>query len=835
MHLTVIVLTALLGALLAPPPPVTTWLDAPTRAGSTSGAAPEAIDDSVLLAARRVLTDPGDLPRLQVKVGKKTTDLPLQRTHVSMEVSGFTARVEVTQTWRNPLDKPIEAVYVFPLPENSAVDDMKIRVGDRLIEAEIQRRDDARRTYEDAKRDGHTAALLEQERPNVFTQSIANMEPGKDIEVVIRYVQDLTWDAGEVEVVFPMVVGPRFIPGAKGGKQGTGWSRDTDAVPDASRVTPPIVGAGFRSGNDISIEVVIAPGLPVADLEVPTHDVELAEVDGAMIVQLAPHERLPNRDFVLRFRTDAPTPTAAVYAHRVKRGGFFQLIVQPPATTEVLAPREVIFVIDVSGSMSGLPLAMAKDAARQAISRLRPVDTFNVVTFAGQTGRVFEASRPANAGNVRLGLGFVDAAMAGGGTYLATAVTDALSAKKADVERGRDRVVVFLTDGYVGNEAQILAQIEGLVRGFKARGLTARAFGFGTGSSVNRMLMDGIGKAGNGATVYLTSREDPSRAVAALYRMIDRPVLSGISIDWGGLAVADVEPAALPDLVASRPLVIHGRYLEPGAATVTLHATSQGTPISLPIQVDLAASEERNGSLETLWARARVESLDRLLWGGHDAGVVEQITALGLDYRLVTAYTSFVAVDRSKRVGDGTTRTITQPGDAPEGVNLSTAMPVAGVFTMKAAEGAALMGHGSGGMGFRGTGAGGGGAVGYGRIVGMGKGGGRVAKAPAVKVASAVVSGSADRETVQRQIRRHTGAIRAVYERSLQSNPALKGKIVVRITIDKDGSVSEVRVESDTLGDEETTKGLVAVIKKIVFPKQGGIVVVTYPFVFSPE
>ena len=877
MSQTIFALTALLGALQAVAPadagaeaaravvtltcgtssgaaPAT--LDAPTAARDMG--TPAAVDDAVMLAARRVLTDPGDLPRLQVKVGDKTMELPLQRTHVAMEISGFTARVEVTQTWRNPLDKPIEAVYVFPLPENSAVDDMKIRVGDRLIEAEIQKRDDARRTYEEAKRDGHTAALLEQERPNVFTQSIANMEPGKDIEVIVRYVQDLTWDAGEVEVVFPMVVGPRFIPGAPGGKSGTGWSRDTDTVPDASRITPPIVGGGFRTGNDISIEVLIAPGLPVADLDVPTHDVELSQVDGAMIVQLAQRDSLPNRDFVLRFRTDAPTPTGAVYAHRTGRGGFFQLVVQPPATDEALSPREVVFVIDVSGSMGGIPLGMAKDAAREAIRQLRPVDTFNVITFAGQTARAFEASRPANTGNVREALGFVDAAMAGGGTYLASAVTDALSAKKSDIQRGRDRTVVFLTDGYVGNEAQILAQVESLVTGFKARGLTARAFGFGVGSSVNRMLMDGIGKAGQGATVYLTTREDPARAVGALYRMIDRPILTDVTIDWGGLKVADVEPAVLPDLVSSRPLVVHGRYLEPGVGTVTLHGTAQGRPVELPVQVDLAASEERNGSLETLWARARVDALDRLLWGGENLEVVEKITALGLDYRLVTAYTSFVAVDRSKKVGDGVTRTVVQPTEAPEGVDTRMAAPAAATVSnvMGGTAGGFVVGHGAGGLGLQGTGQGGGGTTGYGRIHGMGsvdtgagKGGGKSThsgKSAAVKqakkvapkvvmTASVSVSGYTDSKGIRVAMRKRAGAFRHCYERQLQRKPELQGKIALRITLEKDGSVRDVTIDSDSVGDDELTECLIRIIKRIAFPEQSGVVVFTYPLVFSPE
>jgi Ca-activated chloride channel family protein len=810
---------------------------------------PEGVDEQVLRAARGVLTDPGDLPELQVLVDGTKRKLPLQHTGVSIEVSGFVARVEVTQRWKNPLTKPIEAVYVFPLPENSAVDDMKIRVGDRLIESEIQRRAKARETYEQAKREGYTAALLEQERPNIFTQSIANMAPGEDIEVVIRYVQDLTYDSGEYELVFPMVVGPRFIPGTPTGQGGTGWSPDTTSVPDASRITPPIVGAGRRSGHDISIEVVIDPGLPVIDLDVPTHQVDVVESDGAMVVSLAKGDSLPNRDFVLRFRADAPEPHGALYAHKQGKSGTFSLVVQPPAldVDALLGRREVLFVIDVSGSMSGTPLGMAKDAARESIRRLRPVDTFNVITFAGQTARAFEGARPANNSNVLEALRFVDDALAGGGTYLANAVNDALSPA---VQDGRDRTVVFLTDGYVGNEAEILSKIEGFVTAHGKAGRKARAFGLGVGSSVNRYLMDGIGKAGRGSTVYLTTREDPARAVDGIYRMIDHPILTDVKVEWGGLDVRDVEPAVLPDLVASRPLVLHGRYGASGAATVVVSGMANGKRVKVEVPVVLPEHEEANGSLETLWARTRIESFERELWDGEDAAVVEQITSLGLDYRIVTAYTSFVAVDRSKKVANGPTETIVQPTEAPEGVNLQAAVGSSGISaalstTMSGASSPMVLGHGAGGMGFKGTGKGGGGAVGYGRIQGMGKidtGGGkgvlaekRKANVPQVRLASATVSGHVDKSVIQRVIRSKQAAFRHAYERSLRSNPALSGKVVFTWTIDKDGTVKDVKVSNDTLGDEDLVKALVRVIESMRFEATGTVVTITYPFVFSPN
>ena len=399
------------------------------------------VTPEVLKIAQEVKTSPGNLPRLQVTVKGETKPLPLQRTDVFAELSTHVATVDVVQTYKNEFKRPIDAVYVFPLPENAAVDDLKIEVAGRVIVAEIQRREDARKTYEAARKAGNTAALLEQERPNIFTQSVANIPPGEEIKVMVRFVQQLTHDGGEVEWAFPMVVGPRFIPGNPTGASGTGWSPDTDAVPDASRITPPIVGDGLRSGHDISIEVLLDTGLPIEDLQTPTHEVESwSEENGVTHLSLADHESLPNRDFVLRYRVAAEAPQVAVEAHKKGDDGFVTLVVQPPqadlATT--VGRREVLFVVDISGSMSGRPLALAKETARLAIGQLGPADTFNIYTFAGTTARAFGEARPANDENIAAGLRFVEQARAGGGTRLDDAVREALTPA---VGLGRHRYV----------------------------------------------------------------------------------------------------------------------------------------------------------------------------------------------------------------------------------------------------------------------------------------------------------------------------------------------------------------------------------------------------------
>ena len=755
-------------------------------------------------------TEPGELPRLKV-AGEA---LPLKHTQVFAEIAGPVARVQVVQTYGNPHAEPIEAVYIFPLPENSAVDDMMLRVGDRVVRADIKRRADARKVYEDAKRKGQTAALLEQERPNIFTQSVANIAPGEDIDVTVSYVQRLTYDAGEYEFVFPMVVGPRFVP---------------EGVADGHRINPPTVGKGRRTGHDIALEVVVDAGLPIVDFEAPTHLVDAYEEDDAVLrVALSEGDSLPNRDFVMRYRVDGEETRVSTLAHRDERGGFFTLQVQPPQldVETLVGRRELIFVVDVSGSMFGVPLAMAKDAMRLALEQTRPVDTFNIYTFAGSTARLFDAPRPANDANLQLAMKFLRDARAGGGTYLAKAVDAALS---PEVEAGRHRYVFFLTDGYVGNEKRIFAGARKLVRSLKRAGQRARVFSLGVGSSVNRHLLDGLAKAGKGVAVYVTNREEPARAVNRFYRTIDHPVLSDIRIDWGGLDVESTYPSEVPDLFATRPLVIKGRYGAPGTGTVTVYGRANGRDVVIPVEVELPETTEHRQGLASLWARARVADLSRRLWSGHDSDAIAQITQTGLEFRLVTAYTSFVAVDRSRSVGDGSPKTIVQPVEAPEAVDMVKAGALGAMM------GTSGLGHGTGGLGLRGSGYGGGGA-GYGRGMMGEKKEEKVAVRGKVSHSAATVMGSLDPAVVQRVVRRHRNEVRAAYEKSLKASPALQGKLVLQITIE-DGKVTKVEVTGTTLNDTALEKALVRIVKRWRFPRfpGGGQVVISYPFIFSPR
>ncbi len=421
--------------------------------------------------------------------------LPLVHTSVDAQVSGFLAQVWVTQYFTNPSDRPIEAVYVFPLPQNAAVDNMEMAVGDRTIRANIEERGEAKRIYDEAKQQGKTAALLEQERPNIFTQSVANIMPGDRIRVRIRYVQELKYEDGGYEFVFPMVVGPRFIPGNATGA-GDGFSPNTDQVPDGSRVTPPVLNPGERSAHDIDVLLKIAAGFPLQDLSSPSHDLVQHEEGGVMQVTLAAHDTLPNKDLIVRYRTSGDAITLATLFHRSEDlGAYFMLLLLPevaPRSEEVM-PRELVFVLDCSGSMSGAPLAKSKEAVKKALKAMRPTDTFQIFEFS-DTARGFAPAPVANTPeNLKRGLQYLDQLDEGGGTQMLEGIKVALDYPK---DRNRIRLVMFLTDGYIGNEAQILDAIA-------AKLGDSRLFSFGLGSSVNRYLLDKMAEVGRGTVTYV--------------------------------------------------------------------------------------------------------------------------------------------------------------------------------------------------------------------------------------------------------------------------------------------------------------------------------------------
>jgi Ca-activated chloride channel family protein len=616
----------------------------------------EAAPGNVTQGALQAIGSDG-LPRAQC---------PLKHTDVKAEVSGQLARVTVTQEFHNPFQDKIEAVYVFPLPQSAAIDDMTMIVGDRSIRGKINRREEAQAIYQAAREAGHTASLLEQERPNIFTQSVANIAPGAEVKITISYVEFLKYEEGTYEFVFPMVVGPRYIPGQSIGKQAGGSAPDTDKVPDASRITPPGAPEATRAGHDISIEVKLDTGVPIDDLKSTLHEIAVSRPDDhRVVVRLKDQATIPNKDFILKFDVAGKKISDAVMTHRGAQGGFFTLMLQPPerVTAADVTPKELVFVLDTSGSMGGFPIEKAKETMKLALDNLYPEDTFNLITFSGDTHVLFPQPVRATRENLLRAQSFLASRQGSGGTEMMQAIRAALAPSD---QQDHVRIVCFMTDGYVGNDMEIISEIQ--------KHPNARVFAFGIGSSPNRFLLDKMAEQGRGEVEYVTLEDDGSAAARRFHERVRNPLLTDIEIDWAGLPVADVYPKRIPDLFSVKPLILTGRYTAAGRGVIRLRGNLAGQNFVKEIPVELPESQPEHDVLATLWARTRIDDLMSQDYEGIQKDdpqpeVREAITQLGLEYRLMTQFTSFVAVEEMTVTDGGQPRRIDVPVEIPEGVS----------------------------------------------------------------------------------------------------------------------------------------------------------------------
>ncbi len=622
-------------------------------------------------------SDEGEITQGALQVtgqpGQRLLEFPLQHTAVEADIAGLIAKVTVTQEFGNPYADPIEAVYVFPLPENSAVNDMVMKIGDRTIRADIQTREAARETYEAARAAGQRAALLEQERPNIFTQSVANILPGDRILITITYVQDLKYDHGTYELNFPMVVGPRYIPGspAPDPPKGGGWAPDTTRVPDASRITPPVLRPEERSGHDISLHVRLDAGVPIRDLRCASHEVVVErESETRADIALHPKDTIPNKDFILRYDVAGEVAESAFLPYHGKEGGYFLLMVQPKAdyTPGEITPKEMVFVVDRSGSMSGQPIEKCQEAMRRCLRGMNGDDTFQIIGFSNEATTFAPAPVPNTSENVEKAIAYVDAFDGNGGTEMLEGIKKALDYKP---DPKRMRIVFFMTDGYIGNETEIFAAIQERLGG-------ARLFSFGVGSSVNHYLLGGMAKFGRGMVQYVRPDEDTKECVDRFYDRIARPYLTDVAIEAQGIELKDLYPQAIPDLFSAQPIEIHGRYDTPGTGAVRITGKVAGKPWETTIPVSLPGGESGNAALASLWARQKMGDLMDSMARGENAETVQQITDLALEFRLMSPYTSFVAVEEKVVNENGQVRTVQVPVPMPEGVRYE------GVFGEKA-------------------------------------------------------------------------------------------------------------------------------------------------------
>ncbi|HET6972605.1 MAG TPA: VWA domain-containing protein, partial [Pyrinomonadaceae bacterium] len=480
------------------------------------------------------------------------------------------------------------------------------------------------------------------------------------------YVETLSYVNGAYEFVFPMVVGPRYVPGSpKAQSQGAGFAPDTKQVPDASRITPKSPPAGMRSGHDISLEIGLDAGLIIDNIDSKTHPTDIQRPDAhSARLRLKDNETIPNKDFVLRYDVAGQAIQDALLTHRSDKGGFFTLMLQPPerVTAQDVTPKELVFVLDTSGSMEGFPIEKAKETMKLALDSLYPSDTFNLITFAGDTRILFKQPVPATRANLNKAQAFLRASTGEGGTEMMTAIKAALEPSD---DQSHVRIVCFMTDGYVGNDMEIISEVQ--------KHQNARVFSFGIGSSVNRFLLDKMAEAGRGEVEYVDLDDDGSAAARRFHERIRNPLLTDIAIEWNNLPVADVYPQRIPDLFGAKPVVIKGRYTGAGRGTIRLKGKMAGGDFVRDIPVEFPETMASNDVLATLWARARVDDLMGQDFKGAQSGSMrpdlkDTITQLGVEYRLLTQFTSFVAVEEMVVTDGGKPRRIDVPVEVPAGV-----------------------------------------------------------------------------------------------------------------------------------------------------------------------
>ncbi len=577
--------------------------------------------------------------------------LPLKSTAVDVKVSGVIADVRVRQRYRNEGAQAIEARYLFPASTRAAVTALTMRVGDRVVRAEIREKQAARREYDGAKRAGKSASLLEQQRPNVFQMSIANLLPGDDIEVELQYGETIVPTDGTYRFIFPTVVGPRYngAPGRESHQPET-W------------IAQPTLRAGAPASAALSMSVEINGAIPVQDLSSPSHRFTIDGIGSrsarAVLPAAAEHG---NRDVVLEYRLAGREIASGVLVHEGKDENFFLAMIEPPARapSSSIVPRDYVFVLDVSGSMHGFPIETAKTLLRGLVGNLRPTDTFNIIPFAGGQSLLAPRSLAASQANVETATRFINSQRGGGSTELLAALRTALA---LPTEPDRARSFVVITDGYVSIEKEAMD----LVRASLGQ---ANVFAFGIGSSVNRFLIDGLARAGRGEAFVVLNAQQAAVEADRFRTYIESPLLTRIQLDFRGFDAYDVEPPQLPDLFAQRPLIVTGKFRGPPSGTIAISGiTASGAFQSSVDVVAHADARADTRALATLWARGRIATLGDYQKLVNDGAAAQEITSLGLKYGLLTDYTSFVAVDQVVRNPTGAQRSVDQPQPLPEGV-----------------------------------------------------------------------------------------------------------------------------------------------------------------------
>ena len=582
----------------------------------------------------------------------ETETLPLKSTSADVNIAGVIADVLIIQVYKNQGNSPIEAIYIFPGSTRAAVYGMKMTIGERIIEATIEERNKARQDYEEAKQTGQTASLLEQQRPNVFQMNVANILPDDEIVVELRYTELLIPEEGIYEFVFPTVVGPRY----------SNTPEDIASAYD-KWVSNPYTEEGKLPLYTFDINVMLNAGLPVKDVVCSTHETDINfHSQDIVSIDLKDSEKYGgNRDFIVKYRLKGEQIQSGMLFHEGDKENFFLLMVQPPKRIkpEFIPPREYVFIVDVSGSMNGFPLEVSKTLLNDLIGNLHSTDRFNIILFAGSSNLFSSHSVNANEINIKKAIDFLNNQRGGGGTELLPALKRALALEGTE---DYSRTFIIATDGYVTVEKEAFDLIRENLG-------TANFFTFGIGSSVNRFLIEGMAHIGKGVPFIATGQSEAKVLANKFRNYISNPVLTNIKLQFNGFDVYDVEPLEIPDVFSERPVLIYGKYRGSAVGSVDLTGNTGSKDYKVNIDMKKYTQNRTNSALTYLWARERIRILDDYTFLASNDAHASEITALGLKYNLLTAYTSFVAIDSEIRNQTGKSTTVKQPLPLPQGVS----------------------------------------------------------------------------------------------------------------------------------------------------------------------
>jgi Ca-activated chloride channel family protein len=737
-------------------------------------------------------------PYFMVKSDDPNVDLlPLKSTQAEVHISGVIADVNVTQVYKNEGKKPIEAIYVFPASTKAAVYGMKMTIGERTITANIREREQARHEYNQAKQDGKSASLLEQHRPNVFQMNVANILPSDVIKVELKYTELLIPTDRVYEFVYPTVVGPRYVD-----------QQPDEAASAETWTSNPYLRQGEPPTYMFNMSVHIAAGLPIKDIVCTSHKTRIDYKGSSFAaINLDPTENQGgNRDFILKYRLAGNKIQTGLLLFEGEDENFFLLMMQPPkkVTKSQIPPREYIFIVDVSGSMHGFPLNISKKLLKDLISNLRPTDRFNVLLFAGGSQLMAEQSLPATSQNITRAINTIEQQQGGGGTRLLPALQKALSLSKTE---GFSRSIVIATDGYVSVEAEVFDLMRNNLG-------DANMFAFGIGSSVNRHLIEGMARIGMGEPFVITKPDQALITANKFRKLIESPVLTGIKADFGKFEAYNVEPPSIPDVLADRPVIVFGKWRGSPLGTISLQGYTGKHRFLKKIDVSKIKALESNSALRYLWARHRIALLSDYNNLNKQDERVKEVTNLGLTYNLLTAYTSFVAVDTQVRIQDGQAVTVKQALPLPQGVSDYA------VGGNRAVAGKAFSFHSPSPS-----------------VLGMRrqvleesmayKKEDRLATEPEMDAArdknvlelgKFSVTGGLSETFIQELLEKQMHFFNTCYKQALKKQSQLKGKIVFRLVVDPAGQVIDVRLDKGINNAKAFKTCMLQKLKKLRFP-----------------